>query len=266
MFKSFTGKLITKKKSIIFTILIAGLFATGCVSQKEHSQAIKRLDYLENQNRGLAKQNAQLRSINELVSVEVNEALADKYAELAEKAARRGEHIDIMYDRLARSKANYSALMDSLQSKFALFLPEEVELVDNDGNLHVQFADLVFFESNKAKLSAAGKATLSDLAFVLNNQENEFDIQVVGHADPRKIKSEKHRDNWGLSMKRALAVVRELERNGVNPELLTASAKSYFEPFDDGQYETGLRADRRAEIIFIPRFEHEVYEILFGAR
>jgi chemotaxis protein MotB len=156
--------------------------------------------------------------------------------------------------------------MDSLSVKLALFLPEQLELESENGNLHVSFTNMIFFASNKSRLSMSGKSTLADLAFVLKNQESEFDIQVIGHADPRKINSEKHEDNWALSMKRALAVVRELEKHHVNSARITASAKSYFDPYHNGKYDLGMKADRRVEIVFIPKFEHEVYNILFGLK
>ena len=110
------------------------------------------------------------------------------------------------------------------------------------------------FERGETMLTATGQEALARIAAALSGVGDRA-IIVVGHADdasPGKKKKTVKTDNWELSMARALAVVRELEKGGLPLSRLVAAGVGDQDPVaaDGSPNESSL--NRRVDVIVAP--------------
>lgn len=99
------------------------------------------------------------------------------------------------------------------------------------------------FETASDVLSGTTQNTLTALAAILNLNKN-IPISVIGHADSRGTLA----FNQTLSEKRANAVSRFLQRNGIEQSRMTTLGKGETEPIADNATAAGQQKNRRVEI------------------
>ena len=69
-------------------------------------------------------------------------------------------------------------------------------------------------------------------------------------------------DNWELSVKRATAVVRILEKDfGVAPSRMTAAGRSYYLPVADNDTASNRAKNRRTRIVVLPELD-QFYDLI----
>jgi len=84
------------------------------------------------------------------------------------------------------------------------------------------------------------------------------EIQIRGFTDNTPPpKDSPYKDNWELSAARALAVLRILIENGVNPKQLSAAAYGPYHPIASNNTPEGRAKNRRVEIWFFAKKEQE---------
>jgi chemotaxis protein MotB len=89
--------------------------------------------------------------------------------------------------------------------------------------LKIVMPERVMFKAGSAELNPAAFPLLIAVADAVAPTAGR--LEIYGHADGVPVGADSpFRDNWGLSSARAVATVRYLERYGMNPERLTASA------------------------------------------
>ena len=76
-------------------------------------------------------------------------------------------------------------------------------------------------------------------------------FMVAGHTDNQAVK-ETYKDNWELSMARALVVARFLIEAKMNPQNIVAAGYGEFDPIAKNATPEGRRENRRIEIILLP--------------
>ena len=92
---------------------------------------------------------------------------------------------------------------------------------------------------------------LKRLALIIDELPQEFDIYVQGHTDNQDLdKNSPYKDNWELSTARAISVVKELIKFGVDPRRLAASGFADFRPIATNSTKKGREKNRRVEIYF----------------
>src|SRR6201982_410015 len=104
------------------------------------------------------------------------------------------------------------------------------------------FQSEVFFDTGKATLDKPeGRAELDPLAAALLELEKKIPgeipwvLRVDGHTDVRSINSPQFRNNWELSVARAISVVQYLISKGVSPQRLVAAGVGGVPPLDTPQ-------------------------------
>jgi chemotaxis protein MotB len=131
----------------------------------------------------------------------------------------------------------------------------DIKLQEIEGKLKVTFVDKILFDSGSVLVKERGRGVLLRLAETFR-ENKEQKIVVEGHTDDVQIGSglqAKFPTNWELSTARAAAVVRFLQDTaGIEPERLTASGFSYFQPVASNETEEGRKENRRIEIILAP--------------
>jgi len=151
-------------------------------------------------------------------------------------------------------------LLDDTKKTIATSLKDEIatqdiEIVEMEDTLKVVFIDKILFDSGSAEINEKGKQLLLVVAESVRDNTDES-ILVEGHTDNLPLGptlKEKFPSNWELSVARAAAVVRFLQKEGrVQPERLAAHGYSFYRPVASNKNKEGRRQNRRIEIILGP--------------
>ena len=117
------------------------------------------------------------------------------------------------------------------------------------------FQSEVLFSLGSDELGAKGKIEMKKLATTLMEIEkslpNDIDwiLQIEGHTDSLPVKKgQSYADNWELSTKRALSVLRFLIKEGINPKKLSASGFGSYQPIDSNNTDEARMKNRRIEM------------------
>ncbi|HEV2851546.1 MAG TPA: OmpA family protein [Thermoanaerobaculia bacterium] len=135
------------------------------------------------------------------------------------------------------------AYMDAQQEKLARIPGTSVERVDED-TLLVHFDSDVLFGVDSANLDSDGRATLEDVASVIN-QYPKTAVVVQGHTD--STGSEEH--NQELSDRRASSVRGYLVSRGVDADRVAAVGMGEGYPVASNDSESGRQQNRRVDIL-----------------
>lgn len=140
-------------------------------------------------------------------------------------------------------------ISNSLKDEIAA---QNIEIVETEDTLKVVFVDKILFDSGSAEINEKGKQLLLVVAESIRVHKDEK-ILVEGHTDNRPLGPtlrKKFPSNWELSVARAAAVVRFLQKEGrLQPERLSAHGYSYYRPIASNKNKEGRRQNRRIEII-----------------
>lgn len=120
-----------------------------------------------------------------------------------------------------------------------------------DGRLVMRLPESVLFPSGKAELSREGELALMEVAVILRAFSDRR-FMVAGHTDSAKVSGGLYKDNWELSMARALVVTRFLVEAKIKPQALVTAGYGEFDPIASNQTEAGQRENRRIEIVLLP--------------
>ena len=117
------------------------------------------------------------------------------------------------------------------------------------------FQSEVFFDTGKASLDKPeGRAELDGLASALLELEKKIPgeipwvLRVDGHTDVRPINSPQFKNNWELSVGRAISVVQYLIGRGVSPQRLVAAGFGEFQTIDPDKTDEAYTRNRRIEL------------------
>ena len=117
------------------------------------------------------------------------------------------------------------------------------------------FQSEVLFSLGSEELGVEGKLEMQKLAATLMEIEKslptdiDWILQIEGHTDSLPVKKgQTYRDNWELSTKRALSVLRFLIKQGIDPYRLSASGYGSFQPIDVNNTKSARMKNRRIEM------------------
>ena len=117
------------------------------------------------------------------------------------------------------------------------------------------FQSEVLFGLGSDELGTAGKIEMKKLATTLMEIEKslptdiDWILQIEGHTDSLPVKrGQSYADNWELSTKRALSVLRFLIKEGINPQKLSASGFGSYQPIDAKNTDEARMKNRRIEM------------------
>jgi chemotaxis protein MotB len=89
-------------------------------------------------------------------------------------------------------------------------LSDKVAVQKEDDSVLIQIKDRLLFGSGDSDILPAGAITVRSLAKTLESVPEPYHIGIEGHTDDSPIHTAKIDDNWDLSSKRAMAVMRSL--------------------------------------------------------
>jgi len=277
---------ITMKKAI--ALMVSGILLSSCVSQKKFTEleelqqntkslldsatvklntcnedkeaALASLATLQEQNQFLKANNQDL--INNIGNLTT---LSQKGAENLEMSLESMKEKDVriqrMQDAVTKKDSVTLALVTSLKGVLGNMSDEDIEINVEKGVVYVSISDKLLFRSGSYTVTARAKEVLGKVAKVVNDKP-ELEFMVEGHTDNVPIKSDGILDNWDLSVKRATAVVRILEKDfGVAPARMTAAGRSYYIPVADNDTAANRAKNRRTRIVVLPKLD-QFYDLI----
>ncbi|MDA7777840.1 OmpA family protein [Flavobacteriaceae bacterium] len=274
------------KKAI--ALMVSGILLSSCVSQKKFTEleelqqntknlldaatvklnscnedkeaALASLATLEEQNTFLKANNQDL--INNIGNLTT---LSQKGAENLEMSLESMKEKDIriqrMQDAVTKKDSVTLALVTSLKGVLGNMSDDDIEINVEKGVVYVSISDKLLFRSGSYTVTSRAKEVLGKVAKVVNDKP-ELEFMVEGHTDNVPIKIDGIVDNWDLSVKRATAVVRILEKDfGVAPARMTAAGRSYYIPVADNDTSANRAKNRRTRIVVLPKLD-QFYDLI----
>lgn len=227
------------------TVVVTVATLSSCVSKKKYDEAMARAatekSNLESELASAQEEKSQLQEQSNKLQKDLNMS-QEEIAELGETVKMNNQKI--------------KGLQDAIVEVFSTYDPNEISVSEREGKLYITLANSILFDSGRDKLNKESKEVIAKMADVLKSNGG-LEILVEGHTDsePVKIHRGKYTDNWGLSTARALSIVREMEKMGVNGDRLTATGKGDTQPIASNDSKEGRVKNRRTEFVIEPKID-----------
>lgn len=276
-------------KRTVFFALSAALLLGSCVSKKKYT-AIQASNEtlktkLDEANRALGDCNSQ-RSIldarlaemenkNQHLKDQVNQlnntnaALLNNVSQMATLSAKEAQNLEKSLEQIKEQDLRIRSLNEALSKKDSVTLALVVNLKSSLGNLNdtdvvvnveksvvfISLSDKMVFTSGSTTISPRAKEVLSKVATVVNAKP-DMEVLVEGHTDNVPVSKECIKDNWDLSVQRAVAITRVLQKDyGVDPARITAGGRSEYVPLVDNDTPEHRSTNRRTRIVILPKMD-----------
>jgi chemotaxis protein MotB len=245
---------------------------TSCVSSRKYDRAQStiyglRQDSLENYRlrESLEQEILNLQQSFTDYQGDANEERAALLAQLDAKSIAlsekdqtlraRAEHLRLLQEQIDEQNAALNKLRKTVADALVNFNSDELTVQMKNGFVQVSLSDQLLFESASAQMDPKGKDALGRLAVVLKNNP-DIEIMVVGHTDSLPIRTVRYKDNWDLSVDRAVSVVRLLTVDfGLDGKRVQAAGRSSYFPVATNENKEGRALNRRTEILLAPKLE-----------
>jgi chemotaxis protein MotB len=231
-----------------------GLCACG-VSRAEYDAKVQELETAKHETDGAKREVGQLQQqltaasqqetdLKNSLGLAQSQAITDDQKSQLEEAKRAVE------DAQERKK-----LLDDLQTKFKKMIDAgRLKVTTRHGRAVLQLHNDVLFDTGEADVKPAGKQSLAEVAGALRTVGGKR-FQVAGHTDNEPITpptKKRFPTNWELSTARAIAVVKMLTADGVDPSALSAAGYGPYDPVASNANPDGQAKNRRIEITLVP--------------
>jgi chemotaxis protein MotB len=273
VFKIFHLKTITMKKLTLTlaSILMIIMALPSCVAKRKYVEAQNNAAEQRRINAGLqARLDGQSDTISRLRK-NVN-SLGDAYQASNSELNMSKEQIEEQQKRLAhlqqliaQQRNTTEALRKKIVDALVGFNTNELSIFVKDGKVYVSMQESLLFPSGSAVVNQRGKDALAKVAGVLNTNP-DISVNVEGHTDNVPIKTKVYRDNWDLSVARAVSITHVLiDEYQVPPTKVIASGRGEFFPVATNNTDVGKARNRRTEIILEPKLT-ELIDVLYSTK
>ena len=179
--------------------------------------------------------------------IRLEEKQAELEALLAEKARIENDYKALANKARSQAQAIEDALLDAGHDTVKV-------AVSDDNAIGILLGSGQLFRTGSARLSEAGRLVLTDLAASMDPADDRR-IMISGHSDNVPLGAvlvERYKDNWGLSMARALATANFLaDEAGIPADRMSVSGFGATQPIADNETLEGRQQNRRVEISLI---------------
>lgn len=277
----------------IFFVVIASLTLFSCVSSKKYKEAQARYDQLnvkmtgdlnncntekanvtrerddlKNQNDVLNNRVADLNKQIDLLK-ESNTTVLKQLQDMSVVSASQAESIKKSLDNIgqkdiyiqdlqkemARKDSLNMALVMNLKGAIGNLEDKDINIKVDKGVVYIDISDKLLFATGKYDVTKNARQVLGKVALVLKNQP-DIEFMVEGHTDNVPFKNGVLLDNWDLSVKRATAVVRILQKDyGLDPAKIAAAGRGEYQPVVGNDTPDGRAANRRTRIVILPQLD-----------
>ncbi|MBI1227683.1 MAG: OmpA family protein [Bacteroidetes bacterium] len=186
----------------------------------------------------------------------VDEKGAESIRESLKKINEQNVYIADMTESMKRKDSLNNMLMMKLKRSLVNVNDNDVSIQVKKGVVYISLSDKMLYRSGSSRLNNGADTVLAKIAKIINDHQ-DYDVLVEGHTDNVPIGNiDCMEDNWDLSAKRAISVVRALQtKYDVNPGRLTAGGRSYYDSKSDNATAEGRSQNRRTDIIILPKLD-----------
>jgi len=210
-------------------------------AKAQEDDAKKQVSQLQTQ---LASDEQQISQLKGSLGMAQSQVMTDDQKSQLEEAKRA------MAEAQEREK-----LLTDLQAKFKRMIDlGHLKVTKRHGRVVLQLRNDVLFDTGEADVKPDGKTALAEVAGTLRTVGAKR-FQVAGHTDSQPITTDKKKEfptNWELSAARAIAVVKLLTAQGVDPSTLSAAGYGQYDPVASNATPDGMAKNRRIEITLVP--------------
>ena len=147
------------------------------------------------------------------------------------------------------------ALVMNLKGAIGNLSDEDINIKVDKGVVYIDISDKMLFKTGKYEVTDRAKEVLGKVAMVIKNQP-DMEFMVEGHTDNVPYHGGVLVDNWDLSVKRATAVVRILQKQyGIEPSKMAAAGRGEYKPITDNTTAEGRAINRRTRIVILPELD-----------
>ncbi|MTB51234.1 OmpA family protein [Lewinella sp. W8] len=175
---------------------------------------------------------------------------------LEQDLTARSQRIAELERAIQEKEARIEAIRTTIDRTLRGFSASDLTVREQDGKIYVSMSQDLLFPSGSKTINAKGKDALAQLAGALV-ANSDIAITVEGHTDSDGNEN----TNWDLSVDRAVSVLKELTKNGVDPTRIIASGRGEYFPVDNNETREGKARNRRTEIILTPKLD-ALYRLL----
>lgn len=226
----------------------------------ELDNAKKQMKTLEDQMNFLKTNNTNLLNRLEDLSI-ISQSGAETIKKSLDVMNEKDKYIKNLTNSMARKDSMNLSLVMNLKRSLADVNDSDVQIEVKKGVVYISISDKMLFRSGSSTINSEASNVLGKVAQVINDHD-DLDILVEGHTDNVPIHTGCTKDNWDLSTERAASVVRTLQNKyKVNPARMTAGGRSEYVPKADNATAEGRKANRRTEIIILPKLD-QFFELM----
>lgn len=229
--------------------------------KKELSLRTEQIRDLKAQIADLMKQrDTQVTQVGDLtvLSQSANENIAETLKQL------EGKDRYIQMVQAARTKTDSINLALAINLKGVLsqgIEDNDIDVKVDKTVVFVNLSDKMLYQSGSSRLTARANEVLGKVAQIIKSRP-DLEVMVEGYTDNIPISNSCSQDNWDLSVKRATAVVRLLQKShGIDPNRLIAAGRGEYNTLADNSTVEGRSINRRTRIIILPKLD-QFYDLL----
>lgn len=233
---------------LIFSLVLTSL--QSCVSKKKFDDLQSAKDasdaaLADTQAKvaNLESQNAELQKNMEAEKNRLNGEISSLRSDMDATKSQMAQ----VEEKLNMTEKELKVLQEEINGIFASYSKSGLTLEERDGRLYV-VTEKINYRSGSSRLTRDERNALNELAGKLKSN-TDIKILVEGHTDNQPFKADYPSDNWQLSNSRAMAIVRHLIRQGVNPNQLAAVARADTMPAASNDTSEGKAQNRRSVVL-----------------
>ena len=207
----------------------------------------KQIDYLKESNTTMLKQMQDLSVVSSSQAESIKKSL--------DNIGQKDIYIRDLQSEMARKDSLNMALVMNLKGAVGNLEDKDINIKVDKGVVYIDISDKLLFATGKYEVTKNARQVLGKVALVLKNQP-DIEFMVEGHTDNIPYKNGVLLDNWDLSVKRATAVVRILQKDyGLDPAKIAAAGRGEYQPVVGNDTPDGRAANRRTRIVILPQLD-----------
>jgi chemotaxis protein MotB len=216
--------------------------------QKEIEGLNKQVEFLKENN------NTALKQLQDFSVISTQQA--ENIKKSLENIGAKDAYIQSLQESIARKDSLNLALVMNIKGAIGNLEDEDITVKVDKGVVYIDISDKLLFKSGKYEITERANEILGKVALILKNQP-DIECMVEGHTDNVPYRGNGILvDNWDLSVKRATAVVRTLQKKfGLDPARISAAGRSEYKPLMTNDTNEGKAANRRTRIIILPQLD-----------
>ena len=122
-----------------------------------------------------------------------------------------------------------------------------VRVSETNNGIHITIGDPALFDTGKDEIKTIILPVLEQIVEVINTGNEN--VRVEGHTDNVPIHNDRFKDNWELSIARAMSVIRYIrDQQVIDPRRLRPVGCGEFHPVASNDTQDGRALNRRVEI------------------